>query len=310
VKHQSRPASRHPFLAASTLFGEGAGQARSVDNITSCVFESSVKIFAPLFRYQAVPKAWMDKTWSDFGVRLFEGAPGAFSDMSHAHVTYLIPPEGFPGALEPVSLQDIYAELGLAWNHSSSVTELLLSLETPSLPCELFGPEEGTLHENTLRALLPALRAHTRSTALNCYFDIERAEEVRASAGASSKGRSSLATSDLFTTDFEQILAGARPEGFVSSTPCMLWPDDERWCVHSDYDSTYILVSGHRAFIDDVLDAALSGGIDAVLVDGAPALAELEGDPDKKGLLWDAFPSPYAFGPLSLDAYRAALRSK
>jgi hypothetical protein len=300
VKPSRMPAAEHPFLAGSSLFSEEGAEMNPVASLASVGFEAYAKVFAPLYAFDPVPPAWETKTWADLGAGFFPGMED-YPEMLDSHVNYMVVPSGEKGfTLARVPLQEIFTTLGLKWDATASIEELLLAVESRSLPAELFGPDEGHLDKGLLENLLPVLMSHTGFSTGLFHYDALR-------CGTDEEGNVLGNANDLFKGSLLELTGAIAPEGYTQSTPCLFWPEDGAWFVFTDYDLTYSIVGGSKALVKAL---TTHPNIDAVAVTGETPLVALRGNPDKKGLLFDAFPSPHGVGPLDPVKWRKALLGK
>ncbi len=286
-------AAHHPFLSQSSLFADGGPEGGAVADLASVRFEAYAKILSPLYAFDPVPQAWESLTWTDLGAGHFPGMED-YPDMLDSHVNYMVAPSGEKRiSLRRVSWKEAYASVGLKWDATASIEELLLALESRSLPAELFGPDEGHLDPRVLEVLLPLLTAHSGFASGLFHYDALRRDEDAAED-----------TPDLFKGTLQELARHQAPEGFVQATPCAFWPEDGAWFVHCDYDLTFAVVGGTKALVKALV---AESRLDAVVVSGDAPLVTLRGNPDKAGLLYQEFPSPHGVGPLDPVKWKQAL---
>lgn len=297
MKPSRMPAAKHPFLAGSSLFSEEGAEMHPVETLCSVRFEAYAKVFAPLYAFSPVPPAWESKTWSDLGAIYFPGMED-YPDMLDSHVNYMVAPSGEKGfSLARIPMKSVYGALDLKWDATSSIEEILLALESRSLPAELFGPDEGHLDKGLLGHLLPVLQRQCGFSTGLFYYDSLR-------CSTDEEGNALAGMPDLFKGDLSELHEAHAPEGYTQSTPCLFWPEDGAWFVFTDYDLTYSIVGGSKALVKAL---TAHEGIDAVPVEGETPLVALRGNPEKKGLLYDVFPSPHGVGPLDPVKWRKAM---
>ena len=302
MKPSPMQAQAHPFLTGSSLFSDEGTDSLKVAELAAVRFEAYAKVFAPLYAYDPVPSAWEDKTWADLGASHFPGME-EFPEMLDSHVNYMVAPAGEKGfTLSRVPMREAFEELGLKFDATASIEELLLSLESRSLPAELFGPDEGHLDAGVLGALLPLLKAQSGFSRGLFHYDAAR----RMGAG-DDEGDDEQAVPNLFKGEIDELSLAHPPQGYAQATPCLFWPEDGAWFVFTDYDLTYSIVGGSKALIKSIVNQA---GLDAVAVPGDSLLVSLRGNPDKKGLEFEDFPSPHGVGPLDAQKWRRALHGK
>lgn len=125
---------------------------------------------------------------------------------------------------------------GLLFHPEFNTESFRKAFKTGSWPRYLLGPSEGTLDRTTCTVLIDVLRPFGQEQTIFFRF------------------------SDYLMNDLPHLFSGKLDEAtsfltkaHFGGTPEYWWPEDESWCVCTDWDSTFTLISGSRALVDTCL---------------------------------------------------------
>ena len=119
--------------------------------------------------------------------------------------------------------RELAAVLGLPYDVTLDDERILGGFPDESWPRSLYGPDEGSLDEPTILAMVPHLRRELASSACCFYFDPLRVRE-------------SADTGLLFTGGVDDAPLCLGLEGTHRVSPTHWWPEGREWCVYTNWD--------------------------------------------------------------------------
>lgn len=203
------------------------------------VFPAYCKVFHPIYEDPTVPN--LDLTWDEDRRTSSPPPDTGHEDNGLAEVlngSILVRgTAGVEGAPDTrVSWRTLAERYGLSFHSAFNAESFAACFGTGSWPRYLLGPTEGTLDRKTCEALIEVLKPFDQGQ--RTYFRF----------------------SDCLLNDLPHLYAGRLDEAssFVTKphfgcTPEYWWPEDESWCVCTDWDLPFTLVGGSRSLLSACL---------------------------------------------------------
>lgn len=122
---------------------------------------------------------------------------------------------------------------GLVFHEELTAYSFARRFRNRSWPRMLIGPTEGSLDDESLEAVLRVLAGQTHGSVYFKFFPFPEDRPIY---------RGDLSE---FATLFDIVRADTTPEYW--------WPEDQSWCLCTDYDLTFTLIAGSEALIAELV---------------------------------------------------------